>query len=156
MLIAVVGDTHGHIKEIQAALEGLKLDGMLFTGDFLSDGRRLGKRLSLPFYGVAGNCDRGSEDIQERLLDVEGHRIFIVHGHQYGVKHGLLKLCYRAAELEAEAVLFGHTHMPMAEEIDGIWLVNPGSPSNPRGGSLPSYALLEIEEGAIRAFIRHL
>lgn len=156
MRIAVVGDTHGHINAVQAELDRLRPECLLFTGDFISDGRKLGQRLQLPFYGVAGNCDRHAGDVQEKLLRVHRQLLYIVHGHQYGVKQSLMRLFYRAEELDATVVLFGHTHMGMAEKVGGIWLVNPGSPSNPRGGSLPSYALLEIDEESVGASIIYL
>lgn len=156
MRIAVVGDTHGHIKEIQKELEALQPECLLFTGDFLSDGRKLASRLALPFYGVAGNCDRSPAETQEKLVRVHNQLVYIVHGHQYGVKQGLMRLYYRAAEVEATIVLFGHTHMPMAEQVNGIWMVNPGSPSNPRGGSEPSYVLMDIEEESVSISIKYL
>ena len=49
-----------------------------------------------------------------------------------------------------EAVLFGHTHLPVVEEHDGVWLLNPGSPTERRRGPFHSMLVLEIEAGKIR------
>ncbi len=156
MRIAVVGDTHGHTSVIEKELARRRFDYLLFTGDFLKDGLDLAGELSVPFYGVSGNCDRSFRDINEQLLRMGPFKIYIVHGHQYGVKHGLMKLYYRACELDADIVLFGHTHVATVEEIDGIWLINPGSPVNPRAGSQPSYVVINIEGEDMNADIHYL
>ncbi len=76
-------------------------------------------------------------------------RFYMVHGHQYGVKMSLQSLYYRAKEKEADIVLFGHTHVPCCEQEDGIWLINPGSPSRPRLAGKGSYALIDIKENEL-------
>ena len=73
------------------------------------------------------------------MLNLEGHRILLTHGHRYGVKNGLGGLLNRAAQEGADIVLFGHTHQPMTETVPSgtvlggvtidrpIRLFNPGS-----------------------------
>lgn len=156
MQIIVVGDTHGHLEDINRELKRHQADCLLFTGDFLADGMDLAANLAIPFYGVSGNCDRSHRDIQEQLLKIDDIRIYIIHGHQYGVKTSLMKLYYRALEVGANVVLYGHTHIPKAEEIDGIWFVNPGSPVFPRSGHPGTYALVSIEEGIVAVDIMDL
>ena len=43
-----------------------------------------------------------------------------------------------------EIVVFGHTHMPFDELRSRIRFINPGSASQPRGGTAPSVAILEL------------
>lgn len=149
--IAIVGDTHGRIEEIKQELKKLSVDHFLYTGDFYGDAKRLAHYLGISFDGVLGNCDPPNPEAQEeRVIDWAGKRIFMVHGHQYGVKTSLNRLYYRAAELQANIVLFGHTHMPVAEFIEDILFINPGSPSRPRGGAKPSFALLEFNDNIVR------
>ena len=51
----------------------------------------------------------------------------------------------------ANVVLFGHTHVPLCLEEEGVLYLNPGSLTSPRGGSHASYAILEIEKGRAAA-----
>ena len=43
----------------------------------------------------------------------------------------------------ATVMLYGHTHIPVAERKDGIVFFNPGSMSLPKGGWPASYGLYE-------------
>ena len=63
----------------------------------------------------------------------------------------LQNLVYLAQEYECRAVCFGHTHVPVNEIENGIRLLNPGSLSNPRGGSQPSCALMVATDKALTA-----
>jgi hypothetical protein len=145
MRIAVVGDTHGRIEKIKKELRAQKPDYMFFTGDHYSDARRIAYHLKLGFDAVVGNCDARKAGSAEKLIEMAGKRFYIVHGHQYGVKHNLQSLYYRGKEVEADVVLFGHTHVPLCEEFDNLWLINPGSPSLPRMGKIGSYAMIKAD-----------
>lgn len=149
MLLAVVGDTHGRIDRVQTALKDKKPDYLLFTGDFYGDGVQLARSLKVPFAGVRGNSDLVRKGKKEQILDLEGCRIYIVHGHQYGVKRSLNNLWYRGEEVKADLVLFGHTHIPWSEQIEGRWLFNPGSPAYPRNQNPGSYGLISLENHLI-------
>ena len=47
-----------------------------------------------------------------------------------------------------DTVIFGHTHYAVAEEHQGILLINPGSPSLPRMlRKLGQVAILEVSNG---------
>jgi len=145
MRIAVVGDTHARIDPAKRELLKVKPDYMLFTGDFYADAIRLSHHVGVPFQAVAGNCDVSNAGPPELLIELAGKRFYMVHGHQYGVKLGLQSLFYRGQEQEADVVLFGHTHLPCCELVEKIWLINPGSPSRPRGGTGGSFGLIDIE-----------
>ena len=45
------------------------------------------------------------------------------------------------------AIVFGHSHQPMIEQVDGLWLLNPGSVGQPRDGD-PRAAWLEIDNAS--------
>ncbi len=145
MKIAVVADTHARTETIVRELQRVRPDHLLFAGDHYVDGQRIARSLSIPFNAVAGNCDGGDNRPQETVVNIMDRTIYLVHGHQYGVKDSLNRLYYRARELNADAVIFGHTHNHHLELADGIWLINPGSPSRPRLGNKGSYAVIDIE-----------
>lgn len=69
------------------------------------------------------------------------------------MKYDLAKLRYRALELEADIALFGHTHVSQIEYIDGIWFINPGSPTLPRNG-VRSVAIIGIEGDKVVPIIK--
>lgn len=145
MRIAVVGDTHAKVEAAKRELLKAKPDHLLFTGDFYADAKRLAYHVGVPYKAVVGNCDAADAGPQELVVELAGKRFYMVHGHQYGVKLGLQSLLYRGQEQEADVVLFGHSHMSCCELVDNIWLINPGSPSRPRGGTKGSYCLIDID-----------
>lgn len=147
--IAVLGDTHNHVEKLAEIFKRQDIQYFLFTGDYYSDALKLSKELGLEFTGVAGNCDiiSGKTGLPlEEYIHMGGKRIYLLHGHQYRVKEGLNVLYYRALELEADIVIFGHTHIPFYEKIDNILFLNPGSASKPRQGTRGTYMLLDWEE----------
>jgi predicted phosphodiesterase len=56
----------------------------------------------------------------------------------------------------ARAVCFGHSHLPVCDDRDGLLLLNPGSPTERRRAPWRSYGELVIEDGALAARIIRL
>ena len=79
---------------------------------------------------VSGNCDFFDADTpSELVLEMEG-KGFVTHGHKYRVKDGLNTLYYRGLELDADIVLFGHTHS--SQIVSGRnGTLNPGAFQGP-------------------------
>lgn len=136
MKILVFSDSHSNPKHIERALEihnGVA-DLVVFLGDGVRDIKRVQEKYpSIQFFIVKGNCDvfSSSEYRDYSVLDLDGIKIFITHGHLFGVKHGYDKILYRAEELGVDAVFFGHTHEPIDYSAyvgeKRIHLFNPGS-----------------------------
>lgn len=76
-----------------------------------------------------------------------GHRIFLSHGNRYSVDVSTEILVNVAKTSGCGIAVFGHTHMPLAETVSNVLVVNPGSPARPRGYSAPGFALLQLESG---------
>ena len=91
----------------------------------------------------------------EQLIELENKKILMTHGHEYGVKSSLLNLNYRAKELGADIALYGHSHIAAIEKHDGIWFVNPGSVSLPRG-LRHTIAFIEIKDGVINSWLKDI
>ncbi|MBN2898894.1 MAG: metallophosphoesterase [Clostridia bacterium] len=143
--IGVVGDTHGHVANVVEAINRIKpLDFIIHLGDYAEDGPMIEEAVGIEVIGVKGNCDFNSTLPEDRLLTIGGKKIFITHGHRYDVKHTYHKIFYKALEVEADVVLFGHTHMMARFVEDDILIMNPGSVSHPRGHLEKTFALLEI------------
>jgi len=60
---------------------------------------------------------------------------------------------YKAESLHCKAAFFGHTHIPVFCEAEGIYLLNPGSLSLPIGGRKGSYAVATAEKDSLSASI---
>lgn len=146
MLIAVVSDTHRENYCMDKVKKMIShADVLIHLGDNADDLDYIKEGFNGETYGVRGNCDfaRGAKD--ELVIELEGVKFLLTHGHEYGVKYGLTNLSYRAEEVGADVALFGHTHIPCNEDIGGIILFNPGSASYPRIGK-HSVGFIEIDK----------
>jgi putative phosphoesterase len=152
MRIAIVSDTHGDVAAWRRAKEVLGgADLVIHAGDVLYHGPRNPLKpgynppelaeelnnLSCPLLVARGNCD---SPVDEEVLKApmhfpllfvqyEGLRIVAHHGHEYPLE-GLVELCRR---WKVTLCISGHTHLPVLEKREGIIVLNPGSPSLPKG-----------------------
>ena len=150
MKIAVVSDTHGDISFFLEAMKNIKgVEKILHLGDYDIDGYNIEKKTGIITYIVAGNNDIGSREVQDKVLNIEGHKILMTHGHKYNVYFGIDRLVYRAEEIGVDLVLYGHTHYFMDEHVGPIRVINPGSASLPRGNDQASFVILEITQADI-------
>ncbi len=53
----------------------------------------------------------------------------------------------------ADLLVYGHSHIPIDMEADGLRLFNPGSPTWKRRQPEPTYGMLDISGGRIRSRI---
>lgn len=154
MLIGVLGDSHHQTEDIDKCIKELKMVNLIIhTGDMISDANYITEKYNIPVIGVSGNCDPYIKEMEEFIYDVNDTRIFICHGHNYGVKSSLRRLILRGKEVGSNIVIFGHTHIPLYEKFENIHMLNPGSIAYPRGQSNKSMAILEIKE---RISIKHV
>ena len=136
MRIAVISDTHGNNKDIIEALVSMdKPDMLIHLGDYVADGEKISKVLGIPITIVKGNGDHGSNYNEYEILEINGKRLFLTHGHRDNVVRNLDNLYYKALERGADIALYGHTHVPVNIVHEDIIIMNPGSASLPRGGS---------------------
>jgi putative phosphoesterase len=141
MKILVMSDTHGDSEIIHDVKSYVgSVDAIFHCGDSELD---LHHASLEGVQVVLGNCDMDSSLPIEVNMKVIDTNIFMTHGHLFQVKSSLLSLNYRAHELHAEVVLFGHSHVLGAEMINGILFVNPGSLKVPRGRNEKSYAIID-------------
>ena len=76
---------------------------------------------------VRGNCDLYSQLPDEETVSLGGKKIYCLHGHTKGVKHGFENLESAAVKKGADVAVHGHTHEPRVSYSDGIWYMCPGS-----------------------------
>ena len=131
---------------MEQCVERVQPQVILHLGDCVRDAQRLEELYpDIPLLGVPGNCDYAPAVPQSLTLELDGVRIFVTHGHLYGVKRDLTALAGAAKDAGARLALFGHTHIQHLEERGGITLLNPGTAG--RFGH-SGYAVVEIKDGA--------
>lgn len=154
MKILVLSDSHGQLFYMERALAAEKPDAIVHLGDHESDARELHRAApQLPLYNVYGNCDFARLAPQKLLLSLAGVNLFLTHGHAYGVKYDLLRVSMAARQENAQVLLFGHTHIPLCEWQNGLWLLNPGTCS---GHGPVHYGIVQLENGEARCEIRQM
>jgi putative phosphoesterase len=126
-------------------------DLILHAGDFthpevLEDLQSLGP----PVIAVHGNVD--TEEVRRVLPEVrevraEGARIAMLH--DAGPASGRLERM-RVQFPDADAVVFGHSHIPLHEDRDGFQIFNPGSPTDKRRSPNHTMGIAEIEDARVR------
>ena len=155
MKIGIVSDTHGFTDYVKEALLDVHdLDLIIHLGDYVKDALELEEELGVKVEYVRGNCDYDEVDIeQERILEVEGKKIFMTHGHLYNIKMDLNRIFYRGQELNCDIILFGHSHIPTKVIKQDIIILNPGCAAIPRGRSNKIMGIIEITNGEIESEI---
>lgn len=126
----VLSDTHGYRRGIEE-LDSLfaENDYIIHLGDTSADGNVIRTKYPQKTILINGNCDLAPLGDNEKVIDIEGIKIFACHGHRYSVKTTLARLAERAKELGCTVALYGHTHTARADVIEGVTLLNPGTGS---------------------------
>ena len=144
MKVAVFSDSHGELNRMLAAAAEQSPDLIIHLGDFHRDSDSLREKFPrTAVKAVRGNCDFGSAGRESDIFFCGAAKLFITHGHLYGVKNGLTQLKAAALDSGADIVLFGHTHAAWYECSAGTHLMNPG-PSGSHGKK--SFGIIEISE----------
>lgn len=155
MKILLLSDTHGDLDRVYRIYEKLTDIDMIFhCGDYQRDALQLEDTLGIPVLSVKGNCD-GCTKPDRKIAETPAGRILLTHGHLEGVGFDETKLLYLAEESDCIAVCCGHTHRALYEDFNGIFLINPGSLTEPRDGSGGTYAILHCEEDQFYGNIVH-
>ena len=159
MKILVVSDTHGRDENFeQAVMQETPFDMLIHCGDV--EGREIfiEALTECPCHIVSGNNDFFSDLPREEIVEAGNNRIFVTHGHYYGVSMDITGVIDEAKDRGCNAVFFGHTHKPLLETIDGVLALNPGSLTYPRQrGRRPSYAIVNLDQtGHLTAELEHL
>ena len=131
------------------ALRGADL--ILHAGDLsavsaLEELRALGP----PVHAVLGNADEPALRAalpRELVVEAGEARIGMVHipGPAAGREERLVRRFPGC-----DAVVFGHTHLPVVERHGRVWLLNPGSPTERRRGPFRSFLLLRVSGRRLR------
>ena len=168
MKLFIISDIHGslyYLKKVMEIFEKEKCDKLVILGDELYHGPRnpLPKDYSpkevieiLNGYrdkiiAVRGNCDSEVDQMVLKypimsdysMIYLDGKRIYLTHGHIYNKDNPL-------PMSNGDVLIYGHFHIPMIEQKDGMLFLNPGSISLPKNNSEHSFAILEKNKFTIK------
>jgi putative phosphoesterase len=152
--VAIISDTHmprGARRLPDACVERIQAADLLLHAGDVADLATLDmlRRLGPPLHAVAGNVDDAAVRATlpaEAVLAVDGVRIGMVHDS--GAATGRLARL-RARFPDAAAVVFGHSHLPLHEQGDGLQIFNPGSPTERRRAPHHTMGVAVVEGGRI-------
>ena len=161
MKLMFASDIHGSLPATERVLSLFEQSGaqwLVILGDVLNHGPRnalpegyapvqVAEKLNLyasQIIAVRGNCD---SEVDQMLLQfpitapwqqvlLQKCRLFLTHGHLFGPDN-------LPVLATGDVLVYGHTHIPVAEKQGSIVHFNPGSVSIPKGGYAPSYGMLE-------------
>lgn len=155
MQIALISDTHDHVEHVQHVADYLRnqdIHVVLHAGD-VTVPHILEILDSLDVWIARGNMDHYDELSatatklfgEDRFasshdIDLEGHRIALVHGHDRALLHGL------AYSKSYDYVVRGHTHAPQDRRIKNTRVLNPGAVGN-TGWRRSTFAILDLATG---------
>lgn len=151
MKIGVISDTH--IRSSAKLLPNIiykEFDGVdmiLHAGDILIEEVVIELETIAPVYAVAGNNDSyemlykyGSK----RIIEANGKRIGLTHGT--GGRRTFMNAYAEFYGSNVDCVVYGHSHKPHNEVIDGVLFFNPGSPISRRFEPRYSLGVLYVDE----------
>lgn len=146
--VVIISDSHGNLDNVRKIMEKEQnVHQVIHLGDLIGQEMQLKEICGCDVHFVKGNCDYYAGNPVSDVLEIGTNRIFITHGHHYGVNFGLDRLCFAAKENQCNIAMYGHTHVPENSVYGGVIIVNPGSVSQPRQlNHKPTYAVMEIDE----------
>ena len=146
MKLGLISDTHGQVPSaVHEALAGV--DHVLHAGDVGSMDVITELEAIAPVSAVLGNTDYGINLPLSRVEVFAGYKCLIHHIVDLPTPSALLHDLITTEK--PKVIVFGHTHIPYAKQHGGVWFLNPGSACSPRGGSVASVAIAEIENGQL-------
>jgi uncharacterized protein len=153
--LAIIGDTHmprGTRALPAACVERLRAaDAILHTGDLVTlEVLALLESFGPPVHAVHGNVDDVAVAMRlpaVRVVEADGARIVMTHDGGPAARR-LDRL--RARFPDADAVVFGHSHIPLHETADdGFQIFNPGSPTERRRAPAHTMGIATARAGGL-------
>ncbi len=156
MLLAVVSDTHmvagGRRRLPEGCVELIRAaDLLVHAGDIMSLEALIEfEAIGPPVRAITGNMD--GWELRDRLpdeaeLELEGARLALVH--DAGPSAGRLARMRRRFP-DADAVVFGHSHLPLHERDGAFQIFNPGSPTERRRAPQHAMGIARIQDAAVK------
>lgn len=158
MKIGVISDTHIPLrarKIPEIVFNSFRdVDMIIHAGDIVEEEVLDILSKYAPVEAVSGNVDPYTirKKLPQKLeLELAGYQIAVIHGHNV---RGHLMNALGYIFPEADIIIFGHTHKPCTELINGQLHFNPGSPTDRRMEKNHSFGIIELAEEIHAEIIR--
>ena len=162
MKTVIASDIHGSLPALSAVFSAVKrenADLLVLLGDLYYHGPRnplpegyapmkVAEALNAypgKFVAVRGNCDAAVDQTVSAFsfcthfaLTSKGKTVFLTHGDVYSPEN---------PPKGFDILINGHFHTALLGKRGDLIVANPGSPALPKGGTAPSY--LVLDEGAL-------
>lgn len=147
--IGVISDTHGQLRpEVFKVFEGVEL--ILHCGDVERDDLLIELEAIAPVQAISGNVDWPRNDAvrpMERRVETPAGRIAMTHGHHgHAPSTDLPRMVKYFSDFAPAVILYGHSHVPKHDLIEGVQVFNPGAAGPPRFHHKPSVGLITLQE----------
>jgi len=162
MKIGVVSDTHlsspncSLPEKLISGLEGCDL--IIHAGDLVDISVLDPLKKISKVEAVCGNMDDHNVKANlkdKKILNIQGKKICVMHG--YGHPDKLVDILKNEFFSEKpDIIIFGHSHLPKNEYIDGVLFFNSGSVTDTVYAPYRSYGIIEIDNGEIKAEVLKL
>lgn len=146
MKIGVVSDTHSLELPAQIFKDFKDVDFIIHAGDFCSADVLEAFQKIKDVKAVWGNMDPPElRKILPRRQVIQCGKFSIGIFHGEGNPQVILETIKKEFKgIKVDAIIFGHSHKPMNEEINGTLFFNPGSPNDTIRAPFCSYGILTI------------
>lgn len=147
MKILIVSDTHGRNHNYLRTLDKVHpIDLLIHLGDFEGGEEFIESITPCRTEMVSGNNDFFNGLPKEKIIQIGKYTVMLTHGHRYGVNYNTHDIREAARKQKADIVMFGHTHVPMIDLSDNVWVINPGSLALPRQhGRIPTFIIMDLD-----------
>lgn len=150
MKILITSDTHGYYLPISDyIITNPDIDLLVHAGDGVEDVKNIAYETSIAYHVVRGNNDFFSNLSYDKVIHVANHKIFLTHGHKYGVDLDNKKIIELAKANGCDIAIHGHTHRYYQLKEDDVLILNPGSISLPRDNN-PGFLIMTLDDNTIK------
>ena len=158
MRVGVISDTH--VPAITRSLPPVifdlfkGVDLILHAGDILEMSVLDELRTIAPVEAVAGNMDGSEVHLNlpyKKIIPLGIYSAGLIHGkYKIDVQRDMIRKEFDAVDL----IVYGHSHTPFWGKVNGVYFLNPGSPTDKRHAPYNSVAILEVGDELKAEIIR--
>jgi putative phosphoesterase len=158
MRVGVLSDTHvpAIVRYLPAVIFDIfkGVDLIIHAGDILEMAVLDELRTIAPVEAVAGNMDGSEVHLNlpyKKIIPLGNYRAGLIHGkYKMAIQHEMIRKEFDNIDL----IVYGHSHTPFWGKVNGVYFLNPGSPTDKRYAPYNSVAVLEVGDELKAEIIR--